>query len=106
MGLNHTVTTAGNDSLKNSTKSPASQHINVRRMSTDFYDKIVESDGESNSSRNDTDMSGTSSERAHKFEMRQSNVFLLKVIQGRVPNEMLNSRITSTDRENLSTLIP
>lgn len=30
----------------------------------------------------------------------------MKVIQGRVPTEMLNSRITLTDRENLSILMP
>ena len=76
-------------------------------MSSGNYDKIVESDDESDSSMvTESDLSGTSSERARKKEMKQSNVFLLKVINGRVPSDLLNSRITRTDRENLSTLIP
>lgn len=76
-------------------------------MSSGNYDKIVESDDESDSSMvTESDWSGTSSERARKKEMKQSNVFLLKVINGRVPSDLLNSRITRTDRENLSTLIP
>ncbi len=30
----------------------------------------------------------------------------MKVISGNIPQDLLNSRITATDRENLSTLIP
>ena len=38
--------------------------------------------------------------------MKKSNIFLMKVIQGQVSNELMGSRITDTDRENLSTFIP
>lgn len=66
---------------------------------------IEESDHESHSSFN-TSISATSSERARKKELKQSNVFLLKVMQGRATKENLGSRITTTDWENLSQLIP
>ena len=84
-------------------KSP--NGISVRRLDTfnNHYDRIIESEDES---RDSSQYSGTSSERRRNKEMRQSNIFLMKVIHGRVPNELLASRITSTDRENLSTLIP
>ena len=38
--------------------------------------------------------------------MKKSNVFLLKVIQGRIPEDLKNSKITQEDMYNLSTLIP
>ena len=57
--------------------------------------------------RTDSDAESlTSTERARKRELKESNVFLLNVMQGRFPEDMRNSKITSTDRENLSTLIP
>ena len=52
------------------------------------------------------DLSMTSTERERRRDLKQSNIFLMKVIHGNVPAELLGSRITSTDRENLSTLIP
>ena len=104
------INTLSNSKKQRSSKKAASNPsnlISVSRMSSGNYDKIVESDDESDSSMGtDSDWSGTSSERARKKEMKQSNVFLLKVINGRVPSDLLNSRITRTDRENLSTLIP
>ena len=81
--------------------------ISVSRMSSGNYERIEESECESGSSSQiGSEYSGTSSERARKRDLKESNVFLLKVIHGRVPNDLLASRITSTDRENLSTLIP
>lgn len=81
--------------------------ITVSRLSQGSYERIDENQDESQSSSiAESDLSGTSSERARKREMRKSNVFLMKVIHGRVPHDLLASRITSTDRENLSTLIP
>jgi len=56
--------------------------------------------------KTDSDFSGTSTERAEKKKLKESNIFLMKVIHGRVPTELLNSKITSTDRENLSSLVP
>ena len=52
------------------------------------------------------DLSVTSTERERRKDLKQSNIFLMKVIHGNVPAELLGSRITMTDRENLSTLIP
>ena len=67
------------------------------------YDtSIPESDDESRSSHR----SSKGSEYRRRRELAESNVFLLKVIHGNVPNEFLASNITSADRENLSTLIP
>ena len=81
--------------------------ISVDRLSSSSCEKIAESDDESKqSSMTDSDMSGTSTERARKREMKKSNIFLMKVIQGQVSNELMGSRITDTDRENLSTFIP
>lgn len=105
-GLINTITTdsSGPSTEKNKMNMPSM--ISISRMSSETYDRIVESQDESRSSIAESDYSGTSSERARKREMRQSNVFLMKVIHGRIPNELLASRITSTDRENLSVLIP
>ena len=81
--------------------------ISVDRLSSSSCEQIAESDDESKqSSMTDSDMSGTSTERARKREMKKSNIFLMKVIQGQVSNELMGSRITDTDRENLSTFIP
>lgn len=89
--------------------SPAghSPLITVKRLNTlNKYDRVImESEDESRSSFATSD-SGTSSERKRRKELCESNIFLMKVIHGNVPNELLASRITSTDRENLSTLIP
>ena len=100
------INTMNSESDKQSSAKQLSPLISVNKMSEGSYDKIVESDDESGSSFAESHLSGTSSERAKIKEMRESNVFLMKVIHGRVPNELLTSRITSTDRENLSTLIP
>lgn len=82
--------------------------ISVSRMSSlEEYDRILESDDESRSSYRDSfNISQSSEQRARNKDLKESNIFLMKVIHGRVPNELLTSRITSTDRENLSTLIP
>ena len=81
--------------------------ISVDKLSSSSCEKIAESDDESmQSSMIESDMSGTSSERARKREMKKSNIFLMKVIQGQVSNELMGSRISRTDRENLSYLIP
>ena len=107
-GLLNTITSDNNtgNSAANLTQGP-SPMISVSRMSSGNYDKIVESDDESQqSSYQESNMSCTSSELERRQDMKRSNVFLMKVIHGRVPNELLASRITSTDRENLSSLIP
>ena len=92
------------------TEKPLPPMISVDRLSSSrqsSYEKIAESDDESKqSSMVESDMSGTTSERARKREMKKSNIFLMKVIQGQVSNELMGSRITRTDRENLSILIP
>ena len=44
--------------------------ISVSRMSSGNYDRIEESDDEYQSSLAESDLSGTSSERARKKEMR------------------------------------
>mmetsp|Transcript_13497 Transcript_13497/g.18488 ORF Transcript_13497/g.18488 Transcript_13497/m.18488 type:complete len:116 (+) Transcript_13497:1648-1995(+) len=95
-------------SLSSPEDSPAgiSPLITVKRLdSLKNYDQIKESDEESRSSFN-TSRSANSSELRRLKELKESNIFLMKVIHGNVPNELLASRITSTDRENLSTLIP
>ena len=83
--------------------------ISVSKMSSPSerdYDRILESEDEDGSSFRQSNLSGTSTERAQKKHLKESNIFLMKVIHGRVHNDLLASRITSTDRENLSTLIP
>ena len=92
------------------TEKPLPPMISVDKLSSSrqsSYEKIAESDDESKqSSMVESDMSGTTSERAKKREMKKSNIFLMKVIQGQVSNELMGSRITDTDRENLSSFIP
>ena len=70
------------------------------------YHPIDESNDESRSSVHSSELSMTSTERKRRNDLRNSNVFLMRVIHGNVPHELLASRITSTDRENLSTLMP
>ena len=103
------INTFSSDDKSGISKKSPNSNITVSKMSkgsSEEYERIVESDGESGSSRNNSSFDGTDSERAHNREMKDSNIFLMKVMHGRVPNELLTSRITSTDRENLSTLIP
>ena len=101
-GLINTVS----ESTNSQKKSPL---IAVRPLDSGLYSQIKEEDEsrQTSSIRTDSDAESlTSTERARKRELKESNVFLLNVMQGRFPEDMRNSKITSTDRENLSTLIP
>jgi len=83
--------------------------ISVKRLRTrNMYEDIPESDEESKSTiKTDSELiTMNTSQREKMQDMKQSNIFLMKVIHGNVPHELLASRITSTDRENLSTLMP
>ena len=102
--INNTMSDPGN---YENTASPLISVAKLVSRSPSSGGRIPESDQEDErSSIVTSNLSETSSQRAKRREMNQSHVFLMKVIHGNIPNELLASRITSTDRENLSTLIP